>query len=68
MLSNQTIQCALQDRNISEVARRTNLSIHTVLKMQKGKFDNLRFMPLQTVSDYLESTGVRDDNGSRDNG
>lgn len=58
MLNQVTIKAALSDRNAAEVARRTGLSIHTILKMQKGKFGNLRVTSVEIVSKYLESTGV----------
>ena len=60
MLKLETIKQALSDRNAAELARRTGLSIHTVLKMQKGKFDNLRSTSVVAVSEYLKSTGVQD--------
>jgi DNA-binding Xre family transcriptional regulator len=60
MLKVQTIQEALQDRNLSEIARRIDISIHTLVKMRDGKFDSLYTSKVQLVSDYLQSTGVSD--------
>ena len=58
MFKQETIKQALSDRNASEVARRTKLSIHTILKMQRGEFANLKLSSADIVSKYLASTGV----------
>lgn len=60
MLSNEKIIAALQDRNLSAIKRQTGVSIHSLCKMKAGKFQNLRINSVRLVSDYLESTGVKD--------
>ena len=58
MLSNETIKMALQDRVLSNVCDRADVSYPTIRKMADGKFDNINHLSVQKVSDYLESTGV----------
>ena len=60
MLKHSTIQAALQDRNLSAIARRINVSIHTLVKMRNGQFDKLFASKVEAVSDYLQATGVRE--------
>lgn len=60
MLSYEKIHEALQDRNLSAIKRQTNISLHTIIKMKKGKFDSLSASSVRAVSEYLESTGVKD--------
>lgn len=52
-MNNQELVNSLHDRNASEVARQTGLSLHTVLKAQKGFLDNLRASSVQKMKDYL---------------
>lgn len=62
MLSHEKIHFALQDRNLSAIKRNTNISLHTIIKMKKGNFDNLAASSVRIVSEYLERTGVKDAN------
>lgn len=57
-MNKEQIIKALSDRNAAEVARRTGLSIHTILRMQKGQFDNLRLSSVEKLHQYLISTNV----------
>lgn len=43
----------LKDRNLSEVARRTNLSTPTVNRISNGKGGNVGYETVKTLSDYL---------------
>ena len=60
MLSHDKINSALQDRNLSAIKRSTHISLHTIIKMKKGNFDNLSASSVRIVSEYLERTGVKD--------
>lgn len=52
MLTLEQIQETLQDRNLSEIARRTELDYSTVYKAFKGK--NVSYMTVKRLSDYLQ--------------
>ena len=57
MLTPKEIRIALEDRNLSEVARRCGLSRGTIWSLANcpEKDDYVRFSTLKTVSDYLEA-------------
>ncbi|MFA5150744.1 MAG: helix-turn-helix transcriptional regulator [Candidatus Omnitrophota bacterium] len=44
----------LQDRNLSEVSRRTELSIPTVWRIANGHAGNVGYETVKKLSDYLE--------------
>ena len=55
MLSLDKIIEMLQDRNLSEVSRRTELSIPTVWRIANGQAGNVGYETVKKLSDYLES-------------
>jgi DNA-binding Xre family transcriptional regulator len=54
MLSLDKIIEMLQDRNLSEVSRRTELSIPTVWRIANGHAGNVGYETVKKLSDYLE--------------
>ena len=55
MLSLDVIQTKLQDRNLSEIARRTGLSICTVWRVANNKAGNVGYETVKKLSEYLEA-------------
>lgn len=55
MLSLDKIIEMLKDRNLSEVSRRTELSIPTVWRIANGQAGNVGYETVKKLSDYLES-------------
>lgn len=54
MLSIDEIRERLVDRNLSIVAKSTNLSYMTVWKVKNGHTDGFSYRTIKTLSDYLE--------------
>jgi len=54
MLTIEEIIIHLQDRNLSEVSRRTGLSIPTVWRIANNQAGNVGYETVKTLSDYLE--------------
>ena len=44
----------LKDRNLSEVARRTQLSFPCVWRISKGRHGNIGYLTVKKLSDYFE--------------
>jgi hypothetical protein len=55
MLTPDQIKTMLEDRNLSEVARRCGLSVITVRRAADGDGDRMTAGKLMVLSDYLES-------------
>ena len=55
MLSLDEIQKILQDRNLSEVARRADLDTSTVWRIANGQAGNVGYETVRKLSDYLEN-------------
>lgn len=57
MLTPEEIRIALEDRNLSEVARRCGLSRGTIWSLANcpEKDESLRLSTLKIISDYLEA-------------
>lgn len=59
MLDLEQIITILQDRNLSEVCRRTGLNYITVWRISsEGKITNPNYETVKKLSDYLEETMV----------
>ena len=56
MLTLDQIVVILQDRNLSEVARRTGLSFPTVWRVANKQAGNVGYETVKTISEYLEET------------
>lgn len=56
MLTREEILDRLADRNLSEVARRTNLPIATVWRFVKIEDYNTAYNTVKALSDYLETS------------
>jgi hypothetical protein len=54
MLELEKIITILQDRNIKEVSRRTELSYLTVWRIANGSPGNVGYDTVKRLSDYLE--------------
>ena len=54
MLSLEEIEIRLKDRNLSEVARQTGLAPPTIWRVANGKANNIGYLTVQKISDYLE--------------
>ena len=54
MLALEKIQELLQDRNLSEVSRRTGLSTPTIWRIANGQSGNVGYETVKRLSDYLE--------------
>jgi len=54
MLSLEEIEIRLKDRNLSEVARQTELAPPTIWRVANGKANNIGYLTVQKISDYLE--------------
>jgi len=57
MLTIEEIQTRLQDRNLSEVARRTELSYDTVWRVARGYYTRVSYDVVNRLSTYLTTTG-----------
>ena len=57
MLTIEEIQTRLQDRNLSEVARRTELSYDTVWRVARGHYTRVSYDVAHKLSTYLTTTG-----------
>ena len=55
MLTLEEIVIILQDRNLNEVSRRTNLSYPAVWRIANGKAGNIGYETVKKLSDYLEA-------------
>jgi len=55
MMTVDEIIIKLQDRNVSEVARRTKLSFQCVWRISKGRQGNVGYETVKKLSDYLEA-------------
>jgi DNA invertase Pin-like site-specific DNA recombinase len=55
MLTVEEIVKKLADRNLSEVARRTELSLPTVWRIANNQAGNVGYETVKTLSDYLEA-------------
>lgn len=53
MLALEKIQELLQDRNLSEVSRRTGLSTPTIWRIANGQSGNVGYETVKRLSDYL---------------
>ena len=54
MLTLEKIQELLQDRNLSEVSRRTGLSTPTIWRIANNQAGNVGYETVKKLSDYLE--------------
>ena len=54
MLELDEIITILQDRNLSEVSRRTGLAVPTVWRIANGQAGNVGYETVKRLSDYLE--------------
>jgi transcriptional regulator with XRE-family HTH domain len=54
MLELEKIQELLQDRNLSEVSRRTGLSTPTIWRIANNQAGNVGYETVLKLSDYLE--------------
>ena len=54
MLTLEKIQVLLQDRNLSEVSRRTGLSPSTIWRVANNEAGNVGYETVLALSDYLE--------------
>ncbi|WP_373739918.1 helix-turn-helix domain-containing protein [Jeotgalibaca porci] len=54
MLNLEDIVRKLHDRNIKVVSKKTGISYHTILNIQKGENKNPTMNTLVKLSDYLE--------------
>lgn len=54
MLELDEIVTILQDRNLSEVSRRTGLAVPTVWRIANGQAGNVGYETVKRLSDYLE--------------
>jgi transcriptional regulator with XRE-family HTH domain len=54
MLSLDEIITILKDRNLSEVSRRTGLSIPTIWRIANGQAGNVGYETVSKLSEYLE--------------
>jgi transcriptional regulator with XRE-family HTH domain len=54
MLELNEIITLLQDRNLSEVSRRTGLAIPTVWRIANNQAGNVGYETVKKLSDYLE--------------
>jgi DNA-binding Xre family transcriptional regulator len=54
MLELNEIITILQDRNLSEVSRRTGLSTPTIWRIANNQAGNVGYETVKTLSDYLE--------------
>ena len=55
MLNREEIAQKLSDRNLSEVARRTDLSLPTVWRVVNEPTGNVGYETIKKLSDYLEA-------------
>jgi hypothetical protein len=55
MLSLEQIIEKLQDRNLTEVSRRTGLAVPTVWRIANGQAGNVGYITVKKLSDYLEA-------------
>jgi hypothetical protein len=55
MLELEKIITILQDRNLKEVSRRTELSYLTIWRIAKGDPGNVGYETVKRLSDYLEN-------------
>jgi DNA invertase Pin-like site-specific DNA recombinase len=55
MLTIEEIVKKLADRNLSEVARRTELSLPTVWRIANNQAGNTGYETVKKLSDYLEA-------------
>jgi hypothetical protein len=55
LLTIETIIERLQDRNLSEVARRTKLSFQCVWRIANKRHGNVGYLTVKKLSDYLEA-------------
>ena len=55
MLTLEKISFLLQDRNLLEVSRRTDLSYGNVWKIANGQAGKVTYETIKVLSDYLES-------------
>jgi transcriptional regulator with XRE-family HTH domain len=54
MLELDEIVTILQDRNLSEVSRRTGLAVPTVWRIANSQAGNVGYETVKRLSDYLE--------------
>lgn len=55
MLTPKEIQDKLKDRTLTKIRDHLEISYPTLLKIAKGKFDNVTYSAVKKVSDYLEA-------------
>jgi DNA-binding Xre family transcriptional regulator len=54
MLSLEEIVVILQDRNLSEVSKRTGISYQVIWRIANNKAGNFTYNTVKKLSDYLE--------------
>lgn len=60
MLTEQEIRDGLKDRIITIVAKETNVSRFTLIKIRDGKAKNPAYSTMRRVSNYLEGKPIED--------
>jgi len=54
MMFLRQIQQKLQDRNLSEISRRTNIPTPTLSRISNGKGENVAYITIEKLSNYLQ--------------
>ena len=56
MLFLKQIEIKLQDRNLSEISRRTGISPSTLSRIANGQGESVMYITLERLSNYFENS------------